>query len=588
MHREDQDKGLKYVLYARRSIKANRTEEDRGVPSIMSQLTEVREIADQRGLKIVKEFTETESASEPFQRPEFTEMIEFIKAGKANAILCFKMDRLARNSVDEGIIKHLLQKGVIQNIRSSDRSWYSDDHTLIWSVEFGTSTQYSRDLKKHIKRGQMEALRRGFRPCLAPIGYKNTKYREKGKPEVCEIDEHNAVLIKKIFKLVLSRQYTPFQVYMLSVKEWGMRARKTSRNPNGRPLSLHGFYNILNNSFYYGEFTWSVRNGEKDAEIITYQGTHEPLISRAEFDEVQRLLGKKGKPRNITHVHTYTGLMRCGACGARITCEKKIKTQMNGNVHEYSYYRCTGQINKDCKQKSVTEKQLEVVFTDFLSSIRIDARFHEWAMTELKSEYEKESNDKDSILYKQERALKATQQQLTTLFEMRLASEIEGDEYKERRATLEAEERRLKVEIESVDQRFKTWIDDAERLMTFAERATEQFQKGGQQEKRAIIAALGDEHVLDQGILTMNTEKPVQVLLEASSLGIPLEPPNKEEEYTQKDPFGSFHETRWRWGELNPRPNLSQENVSTTHSRYWCFGRNIRTPAKAFLPDPGV
>lgn len=559
MYRQEQDKNLKYVLYARRSIKANRTEEDIGVPSIDSQRTEVRELASRYGLNIVNEFTETVSASEPGQRPEFDAMIEYIKAGKANAIICFKIDRLSRNSIDEGVIKYLLQKEVIKNIKATDRDLYPDDHTIMWSVEMSSSTQYSRDLIKHIKRGQMEALRRGFRPCLAPIGYKNTKHREKGKPEVCEIDEHNAVLIKKIFKLVLSRQYTPFQVYTKSVKEWGMRARKTTRNPNGRPLSIHGFYNILNNSFYCGEITWSVRKNktDKDVEVMTVQGAHTPLITPAEFDEVQRILKKKGKPRNITHVHTYTGLMRCGACGARITCEKKIKRQMNGNVHEYSYYRCTGQVKKDCKQKSVTEKQLEAIFTDFLSSIQIDARFHEWAMAELKGEYEKESNDKDSILYKQERALKATQQQLTTLFEMRLGGEMEADEYKERKSTLEAEERRLKVEIESVDQRFKTWIDDAERLMTFAERASEEFSKGGQQERRAIIAALGDEHVLDQGILTMNTEKPIQVLLEASSLGISLEPLKSEEEYTQKGTFVPNHETMWRCGESNSSPNLS-------------------------------
>ncbi len=557
MYREDRDKGLKYVIYARRSIKANRTEEDVGVPSILSQLNEVHELASKYGLKVVKEFTETVSASEPRQRPEFTAMMRYIEEGNANAILCFKIDRLSRNSIDEGEIKYFLQKEIIKNIKATDRDLYPDDHTIMWSVEMSSSTQYSRDLKKHIKRGQMESLRRGFRPCLAPIGYKNTKFREKGKPEVCEIDEHNAVLIKKIFDTLLSRKYTPFQVYMLSVKEWGMRARKTVRNPNGRPLSIHGFYNILNNSFYYGEFTWSVRRGDKDVEIITYQGTHTPLITRAQFDEVQRLLGKKGKPRSTTHVHAYTGLMRCGACGARITCEKKTKTQMNGNYHEYSYYRCTGKIKSDCKQKSITEKQLEVVFADFLSSIQIDARFHEWAMAELRTEYERESNDKDSILYKQERALKATQQQLTTLFEMRLASEIEGDEYKERRATLEAEERRLKVEIESVDQRFKTWIDDAERLMTFAERASEEFAKGGVLERRAIIAALGDEHVLDQGILTMNTEKPVQVLLEASSLGVWLEPLENQEEYTQKGTFVPNHETMWRCGELNSGPNLA-------------------------------
>ena len=140
---------------------------------------------------------------------------------------------------------------------------------------------------------------------------------------------------------------------------------------------------------------------------------------------------------------------------------------------------------------------------------------------------------------------------------MRLGSEIDAEEYKDRKTYLENEERRLKSEIESVDQKFKTWIDDAERLMTFVEKASKQFAKGGVLERRAIIAALGDEHVLDQGILTMNTEKPIQVLLEASSLGIRLEPQENEEEYTQKGTFVPNHETMWRCGKSNPSPNLA-------------------------------
>ena len=52
---------------------------------------------------------------------------------------------------------------------------------------------------------------------------------------------------------------------------------------------------------------------------------------------------------------------------------------------------------------------------------------------------------------------------------------------------------------------------------------------------------------------------PSVVLLEASSLGIPLEPPNNEEEYIQKDPFGSNCETRWRCGKSNPSPNSVSE-----------------------------
>src|SRR3989338_8461097 len=142
---------VRYFLYARRSVE--KTDKEEKVASIESQIKEMTRLAQDQGLKIVGTFTETKSAKEPYARAKFTEMINQIQKGKANGILCWKMDRLARNSVDEGMIKYLLQKGTVLNIKSSDRDWYPDDNVLISAVEFGFATQYSLDLAKHIKRG---------------------------------------------------------------------------------------------------------------------------------------------------------------------------------------------------------------------------------------------------------------------------------------------------------------------------------------------------------------------------------------------------------------------------------------------------
>jgi site-specific DNA recombinase len=548
MYRGEQDKELKYVLYARRSIKANRTEEDKGVPSIESQKTEVRELADRLGLIIVKEFTETVSASEPNQRPEFTAMLEFLKAGKANAIICFKIDRLSRNSIDEGMIKYCLQKEIIKNIKASDRDFYPDDHAIMWSVEMSSSTQYSRDLKKHIKRGQLEAARRGFRPTLAPIGYKNTHFREKGKDEWCLVDEHNYNLLRKMFDLILSREYTPSQVFEIATKQWGIRARRTTRYPNGKYLSSHSFYDILSNPFYYGDFRYPEKDGK------WYKGAHTPIITRAEFDEIQVILGK-GSAKSQRHEHAYMGLMRC-PCGARITCHKRFKTQMNGNQHTYSYYRCTGHMGP-CPNKSMTRlEKLEEAFIEFLSSLQIAPQFHEWALAELSKEYEREAGDKNSILFNQEKEYKKVKDMLDQLFEMRLAGDIDSDRYKDRKEKLEEEERRLKGEIDAVDSRFKTWIDDAERLLTFAERAKEEFINGDSQKRRAIISALGTEHILYNGVLTVQTEKPLLLMREMASVenenGNPFKPLNDvgtEGSFDGNDPSNSL---RWRWGYRNP------------------------------------
>lgn len=548
--RIDERTNHKFVIYARRSIE--KRDKDEFVESTQDQLRVMRKIATDCGYVVVREFSEERSASKVDNRPAFREMMNLIEGGKVNAILCWDYDRLARNPKEHGEISQLLLDGALRFIKTPSREYTSQDNLVVSAVEGAMSAEYVRKLKENIKRGQVGAALRGFRPCLAPVGYKNTKYRDE-RPEVCEVDEPNFTIIRKVFEAILSRQYTPHQVYDLAIHEWGLKAKKTRKNPTCRPISLHGFYNILSNPFYYGWYQYPAKHKEF---AKWYKGNHTPVITKAEFDEIQEILGRKGaKPEK--HIHTYVGLMRCGGCGARITCEKKIKQQQNGNVHEYSYYRCTGRI-RPCKQKAIEVRKLEDMFVDFLSSIEIPPEFHEWAMSELKNEYEKEATDKESILYAHLQKLRDVDNMLERLFEMRLAGDIDSDRYKAEQTRLEDEKRSLQGKLEATEGKFKTWLDDAERLFTFAEKAKKEFLSGGAQKRRAIIAALGTEHVFEQGILTMKVEKPVEVLTYGRNLFVEstnVRTSEKPIDKTQKGTFVPHRETMWRCGELNSGPN---------------------------------
>ncbi len=552
MFREE-NKNLKYVIYARRSIERRASsEEDRGVPSIESQLNEVKKFVNGQGITIVKEFTETKSASTPYNRPEFEAMIEYIKAGKANGVLCFKIDRLARNSVDEGVIKHYLQTGLIKNIKSTDRDWYPDDHTLVWSVEFGTSTQYSRDLKKHIKRGQNLALERGFRPSIVPIGYLNSKYREDGQREIVLMDKDRFPIIRKMFDLILTAGYTPHEVHRIATEEWGLRTRKTRRYPIPKPLSITSWYNMLSNTFYYGEFEYPRGSGK------WFKGDHKPLITRDEYEAIQVILGRAA-PRPKVLEHKYTGLLKCGECGLSLTCVKKTKRQMNGNVHHYSYYFCTGGKRKGCKQGSITETVIEEQLLTFLKSLRISSAFHQWAMDELKKEHEREKNDRTSILYNQQTEYTRVCQKLDSLFQMRLNQEIESDLYMVKKQELESEQRRLKASLDSIDERIANWFENANRLMTFAERVVEEFKNGDLKKQKTILAALGHTHFVKDGVLRLQTEKPLhvwqEVVLQINEDNRMYEPPIGVGNKGHSKKIWVLDTMLWRWRELNPRPN---------------------------------
>ena len=101
----------KYVLYARKSSEPD----DRQILSIDSQIRELKDLAKKNNLKIVDVLTESKSAKEP-GRSVFNRIISDINNRKVNGIICWKLDRLARNPVDGGSISWMLQQGLIQSI----------------------------------------------------------------------------------------------------------------------------------------------------------------------------------------------------------------------------------------------------------------------------------------------------------------------------------------------------------------------------------------------------------------------------------------------------------------------------------------
>src|SRR3989338_7709101 len=99
---------MKYVIYARKSTE----DEDRHILSIQAQLAELSAYSAKEKFDIVASFCEAKTAKEP-GRMKFAEMLSFIESGKADGIISWHPDRLARNSVDGGRIIHMVDCGFI-------------------------------------------------------------------------------------------------------------------------------------------------------------------------------------------------------------------------------------------------------------------------------------------------------------------------------------------------------------------------------------------------------------------------------------------------------------------------------------------
>ncbi len=438
---------IKYFLYARKSTDV----EDKQVLSIEAQLSELRSLAKREGLEIAEEFVEKKSAKIP-GRLLFNDMMSRIGRGEAQGIICWKIDRLARNPVDGGQVQWLLQQGVICHIQTHDRSHYPNDNVLMMSVELGMANEYIRQLSANTARGLRQKARTGVYPGLAPIGYLNDP-----RTKTIRVHKKNAKLVQELFE-----QYAIGKVSLDDLTAWLEKSGTMSKGNRRIHISRVSF--ILQNPFYYGHFRYA---GE------THEGTHTPIISKELFDRANTVLRSRGRTLATKAVPSpYTGLLRCGGCGMAITAEVKEKHQKNGNIHHYTYYRCT--------RKSKTQKCAESPIRSELLNSQLSALLGKYCMPRewvspflalLDREAADASTSASAAVNGLREQILEISRTLARLTDLYVAEDLEREEYLSRRKSLMSDKRTLEEQIGKLEQAptlwvepVRNWILDASRL----------------------------------------------------------------------------------------------------------------------------
>lgn len=501
------DKTIKYFIYCRKSSE----DEDRQILSIDSQIEALKELSQKFGLKIIETFTESKSAKAP-EREVFNKMIQRIEKGEAQGILCWKLDRLSRNPIDSGKISWLLQQGILKSIQTIDRQYLPDDNVLLFNVESGMANQYILDLSKNVKRGLKTKLQMGWYPSRAPLGYLNTIIKEKGANEIIK-DPERFDTVRRMWNLMLTGNYTPPQIIKIADKEWKLKTRTTKRFLK-RPLSRSQIYKIFTNPFYYGSFDYPRGSGN------WYKGKQEPMITEEEFDRVQKLLGREGRPRPKEHRFAFTGLMRCGNCGAMITAEEKIKRQKNGNIHYYIYYHCTKRKDENCPEKMIELKDLTTKIDTLLKSLSISEKFKSWAIKYLHEIRQNEAQSNEVILENKQETLLQITKQLDNLLIKYTSPENESgqlitdQEYQALKSQFLNQKASLESELKTQGKTIEEWVELSERTFKFARYARIWFAKGDMDTKRAIFACLGSHLVIKDQKLNVELHPYFKVIFE--------------------------------------------------------------------------
>jgi site-specific DNA recombinase len=540
---------LKFALYARKSSES----EDRQVQSIDDQINIMTEQARRDGLTIKLVLSESRSAKKPNNRPEFRKLLEMIKRGEIDAVLCWQINRLSRNPQESGEIQQLLQDEVLKCIQTNDRMFLSDDNAIIFSVESSMANQYVRDLVVNVRRGMYSKAERGWLPGKPPIGYKNDR-----ENRTIVVDEERFGLVRQMWDLMLLGNFTVSEITRIADSDWGLRSIKRKRSGD-KPLSISAVYTMFQNLFYVGYVPYV---GKLNA------GKHTPMVTQQEFDHVQTLIKHRNNPRPVVTEEAdpfpYRGLIRCGECGCLITYSRKVKTQKNGNVHTFEYCYCTRR-RQDyiCTQRqTISPQELTKRIRDEISKYTIMDDFFKWACRYLDEFNQAEVEKQQQVYDSQVKTIKAIEDELRELNRMRYRNQVDDEFYESEKQALENRLVVLRGVFNDQEEQNKRHRKHMDKYFNFARYAKEDFEGEDDRKRKEVLSIIGQNLLFKDGVTVF---EPIKYL-------IPLVEKYPELEKRYKC-VGTYPEQRreeeisliisewYAWQDSNLRPLAPQANA---------------------------
>ena len=316
---------LDCVIYARYSSHNQRE------VSIEQQVKECEDYARYNGLRVVKVYADRALTGTSDKRPQFQKMLKDAERGRWAYVLCWKVDRFARNRYDSATYKYRLKRNGVRVIYAKESIPDGPEGILLESILEGSAEYYSANLAQNVKRG----LRFNAEACLSngriPYGYR------KGADGHFEILESEAAVVREIFERSAAGEQ-----YARILEDLKARGVPTRRGGQWRPCTLRV---ILLNEVYKGVYHFGDVRVEGGVPRIVddelWEGAH------------KRLEAAKGT-RVYSATYLFTGKIRCGLCGEPMT--GKTGTGRSGT---YAYYICKGQREKRCNKKAVRQELLE-------------------------------------------------------------------------------------------------------------------------------------------------------------------------------------------------------------------------------------
>lgn len=482
----------RFVGWARVSSR----EQEREGFSLDVQVEALQRYADRSGGIIERLYRIAETASKQKERKTFKDMLSYLKAhaSEVDGLLCYKVDRAARNMFDHVDLERLQADYGVSVIYVAQPTENTPAGRMQRRMLANMASFYTEQQSVDVREGHERRVRSGLFVGSAPYGYRNVRVDGRG---LIEVDSERAAKVRRIFELYAYHNHT-----LDSLRETLNREGFTYL-PSQAVFCRSTLHRILRDRSYIGEVRYHRQ---------WYPGKHEPIVDRATWDRVQVLLGEKVYR---AHEMTYAGeLVTCAHCGRPVTGEQKLKRTRAGEK-EYTYYRCSRYTEADHPRIRVTEGRLDRQVLDLFRKMRIeDAGIREWIVKVLRARtrsiQEEAKNRTDGI----RRELTSIATQRDRLLNLHLLDEIEAGTFSRKDTELRDRAARLRLQLEACDRGQSEHADVAVKAFELSQRLEEKWLTADYTAKRRILDIICLNLRLDGVTLVPTMRKPFDMLAE--------------------------------------------------------------------------
>ncbi len=477
------------VAYARVSSK----EQEKEGFSIPAQQKLLQGYAQSKGMRIVKEYIDVETAKQS-GRTNFGEMVGYLKRHpNIRIVVVEKTDRLYRNlkdwvTLDELDIEiHLVKEGIVlsRDSKSSEK--------FVHGIKVLMAKNYIDNLSEEARKGQQEKAEQGIWPAKAPLGYRNVTGIDGKK--VIEADPATAGTITHLFGW--------YATGTLSLKEAAVQARAAGlvHRRTGGTLPTSNIHWILRNRLYTGDFEW---NGKR------YKGRHQPLVTQELWDRVQGVLDGRNarKLRHDKRDFAFSGLMSCGHCGCAMVGELK--------KGRYVYYHCTGYKGK-CPEPYVREEVIAERFSQILGRFSFGDEVLCWITKGLRESHADEQREHEAAVARLQAEYDRLRHRLHAMYVDKLDGRIDHSFYVQMSQQWQLEQDNITREINRHQTADRTYLEHGARLITLAHGARRLFAKQQPNEQRRLLKFVLSNSTWKDGELTPTFRQPFDLIAEATA-----------------------------------------------------------------------